>query len=1368
MPPCLRGGLVLIESHEVKSPIDGVLIMKLTLSLVAACFILCSQLSPAHAFPPAPVLSTGQTLCYDSGGAVINCAGTGQDGDIKSGVAWPVPRFTDNVDGTVIDKLTGLMWAKDANVPGPEVCAPATTKNSQEAMAYAACLNTQNYLGHSDWRVPSIRELGSLTDITQSNPALPSGHPFTHVQGYYWSSNDAAGYSSITWNVNMDDGYIGHGDKSSYLSVWPVRVGDINVALAPIPKTSWWSNLPGVAWPNPRFTDNMNGSVTDNLTNLTWLKDANCFFSQTFDNALDKANTLANGLCGLSDGSEIGDWHLPNKNELWSLVDYGTYGPALPNGGYPFVNVQSFNNYWSSSAYVNYAYVNYGAWVVNLGGFNGYAGIYYANKYSNGIVWPIRGGQYWTFGDLIISTSPRFGTVSTGTRSHTHQAEIKNLSTTSKTISAITFSGDNATEFSITPGGSNPCISLAPTLAAGASCTLMLGVTPTLSGTKNASLDLTSAGIINSIPLSATAISTVYGTVTDQATGLPVSGATVTLNTGATTTTGATGAYTYGNLPAATYSVTVTQPGYQSLNRSGLVVTATTSAQADILMPTIGVFNITTTSLPWGSSGVSYRSRVMVAGGTAPYDFGDVSGSLPPGLSLDASSGLISGTPSGSGSYTFAIGVADSATGYSEKQYTLDLVSPLLITTATIPPGLQAAAYSATISSSGGKLPHNFSISSGILPNGISLDSSGVLSGTPREAGSFSITVRVTDATGRTCDKQYALPVTPAPALALDTTALPAGYTGSDYSTTLAVSGGVAPRSFSVVGTLPTGLTLDHNSGKISGTTTSAGQTNLIFTVTDNTYPTPQSVSKTLALRIWTSGVCGASNDGIFTSAPAGDLCTAGTASAVTGSGPWKWTCQGGGDRLTACSAFLQGTPDFHLPQTGQTSCWDANGTVIDCASTGQDGEIQAGASWPNPRFSDNGNQTMTDNLTKLVWSKDANAGGNQSWQGALDYIKSLNSQNWQGHHDWRLPNINELKSLVNSQQPNQSVWLATQGFGNVQQSYYWSSTTYTYDNYKYGAWIVHMEDSGYTGAINKNNGSCVWPVRGGQSGAGGTLVVPQTGQTSCWDSGGSLISCSGTGQDGDTQAGAVWPSPRFSDNGTQTVTDNLTKLIWSKDATLGSMRWQDALEYIKSLNSQNWLEHNDWRMPNHEELSSLLNRQQPYQASWLATQGFGNVRADYYWSTTSYANSPYAWFVSMSDSYSSYTDKSSGRYVWPVRGGQDWTFGDMIISTAPTFGTVRTDTPPPARQTEIKNRGASSLTITAITISGDNATEFTITTGGSNPCLSLAPTLAAGASCTLMLGVTPTTSGEKNASLDLTSAGITNSIPLLALPFPH
>jgi len=116
--------------------------------------------------------------------------------------------------------------------------------------------------------------------------------------------------------------------------------------------------------PDPRFTDNLNGTVTDNLTGLTWLKDASCLGGQTWANALGAANTLADGnvACGLSDGSVAGDWRLPNRNELTSLLDLGTFNPALP-AGQPFTNFVS-SSYWSSTTVASNSSL---AWIV---GFN--------------------------------------------------------------------------------------------------------------------------------------------------------------------------------------------------------------------------------------------------------------------------------------------------------------------------------------------------------------------------------------------------------------------------------------------------------------------------------------------------------------------------------------------------------------------------------------------------------------------------------------------------------------------------------------------------------------------------------------------------------------------------------------------------------------------------------------------------------------------------------------------------------------------------------------------------------------------------------------------------------------------------------------
>lgn len=354
-------------------------------------------------------------------------------------------------------------------------------------------------------------------------------------------------------------------------------------------------------------------------------------------------------------------------------------------------------------------------------------------------------------------------------------------------------------------------------------------------------------------------------------------------------------------------------------------------------------------------------------------------------------------------------------------------------------------------------------------------------------------------------------------------------------------------------------------------------------------------------------------------------------------------------------------TAPAQVLQTGQITCTDVNGAVISCTGTGQDGEAQKGVTWPISRFVNNGNGTVSDMLTGLIWTQDANLmaarspafdadgitqRGDVYWQHALDYVNKLNAENYGGHNDWRLPNINELKSLVNLGQTSKASWLNGQGFSNVKSLGYWSSTRYGswhayYVNMDTGSVLEEISDSGYS--------EYVWPV---SSGGIGVMPVAKTGQTACYTDGGTSISCSGTGHDGDLQSGTAWPVPRFVDNGNQTVTDKLTGLIWSKDANpaAGSKTWQQALDYINTLNGQNYRGYSDWRLPNRNELESLVNRSQTNPATWLGTQSFVNVQS-LYWSNDFYsANS--AWLMKMSDGTMDTGYKSWSDNVWPVRGG--------------------------------------------------------------------------------------------------------------------
>ena len=158
--------------------------------------------------------ATGQTLCYDGKGAIIPCTGTGQDGEFRTGLTWPAPRFHAQ-DETVVDRLTGLAWRRAASL------APEEGVTWHEALAAVARLNAEPDVG---WRLPNINELESLVDCAAANPALPPDHPFAQVRDVYWSSTTSLYESDWAWALYLDKGATGVGQKSqAHFHVWPVR-----------------------------------------------------------------------------------------------------------------------------------------------------------------------------------------------------------------------------------------------------------------------------------------------------------------------------------------------------------------------------------------------------------------------------------------------------------------------------------------------------------------------------------------------------------------------------------------------------------------------------------------------------------------------------------------------------------------------------------------------------------------------------------------------------------------------------------------------------------------------------------------------------------------------------------------------------------------------------------------------------------------------------------------------------------------------------------------------------------------------------------------------------------------------------------------
>ncbi len=339
------------------------------------------------------------------------------------------------------------------------------------------------------------------------------------------------------------------------------------------------------------------------------------------------------------------------------------------------------------------------------------------------------------------------------------------------------------------------------------------------------------------------------------------------------------------------------------------------------------------------------------------------------------------------------------------------------------------------------------------------------------------------------------------------------------------------------------------------------------------------------------------------------------------------------------------------LPETGQKICYDSTGNVISCVGTGQDGDIRAGVVWPDPRFSDNGDGTVVDHLTGLMWLKSGNCFQTKNWVEALGSVADLNANPGKyscggytaTYGDWVLPNIHELESLANPGETDSAVWLNSQGFKDVKSSNYWSST-----NGEDVAWGMEMPN-GHTHYQKKSITYYPWPVR--------RLSTPPA---QVWQTGQKVSYAAG--DDGDLERGAHWPEPRFSNNGDGTVKDNLTGLIWLLDANcFGTKTWQEALDAVSGLNSNpsNYTcsgytgTYGDWRLPNRKELQTLADFSQDHPSLPLE-HPFVNLGSDpYYWSSSTHPTD-HNWATILYVRTGKLDDniKSTHYYVWPVRDG--------------------------------------------------------------------------------------------------------------------
>ena len=196
--------------------------------------VACGVSGPPPPPPPTAFPATGQTTCWDFSGTVISCTGTGQDGEIQAGATLS---YTDNGDGTVTDNNTGLMWEKksaDGTIHDKD-----TTYTWANAFAvHIAGLNAGGgFAGHSDWRLPNVKELQSIVNYENFNPSVSSAFNTScsatctvltcscTAASNYWSSSTSANFPTLAWDVFFNFGLVSAVGKSNSIVVRAVRGG---------------------------------------------------------------------------------------------------------------------------------------------------------------------------------------------------------------------------------------------------------------------------------------------------------------------------------------------------------------------------------------------------------------------------------------------------------------------------------------------------------------------------------------------------------------------------------------------------------------------------------------------------------------------------------------------------------------------------------------------------------------------------------------------------------------------------------------------------------------------------------------------------------------------------------------------------------------------------------------------------------------------------------------------------------------------------------------------------------------------------------------------------------------------------------------
>lgn len=287
-----------------------------------------------------------------------------------------------------------------------------------------------------------------------------------------------------------------------------------------------------------------------------------------------------------------------------------------------------------------------------------------------------------------------------------------------------------------------------------------------------------------------------------------------------------------------------------------------------------------------------------------------------------------------------------------------------------------------------------------------------------------------------------------------------------------------------------------------------------------------------------------------------------------------------------AAATVAAATRTYPIVDTGQVRCYDANAEVA-CPPTGaafygQDAQTTANA----PSYTNNGNGTVTDNVTGVMWqrSADLNGDGNIQASDKLTYTATLTycaDLTLGGHSDWRLPDIKQLYSLIvfSGTDPSGYTGTNTSGLTPFIDA---TAFVFAYGDLAAGERLIdaqYASSTRYVANTANDGGNTLFGVNfaDGRIKGYGLAMPGQPGQEKTF-----FVKCAR----GNTSYGVN----ALVDNGDQTITDNATGLMWAKADNGTTLNWQEALAWVQTQNAANYLGHNDWRLPNAKELQSILD----------------------------------------------------------------------------------------------------------------------------------------------------------------------------------